>query len=230
MSFLNWFALGEFAWEAIKHATSNIPEDVPIKEPKKIEALQKPLPISSKGMRTSARGQIELANYEGLAQTKYIDSGGVHTIGIGMTVSEIPDLVKWSWNRALDIPECVKLFQKALVKYENAVNRSLRVPVTQAQFDALVSITYNIGTGGMAGSTFMRRLNAKANPKDVVSSMQAWCNDNGRKINGLVIRRKAEGQIFLTGRYQNDGTVALISVNSKHKPVYNRRVNIEKYI
>lgn len=218
-------------------ACSNCPED---NEPNPINTNPLPSAISSKvGVLTmSPQGLVELANYEGLANTKYIDSGGVHTIGIGMTVSEIPDLAKWSWDKYLDNETCVKMFKSSLKKYEEAIRKVLRVKITQNEFDALVSITYNIGTGntrtmqgGMAGSTFMKRLNSNDLPKNVVAAMQFWNKDNGKVVKGLVNRRKAEGQVFLTGQYQNDGTVALISVDPKtHKPRYNKRTNILQYI
>ncbi len=183
-------------------------------------------------MKTSKQGLIELANYEALSNTLYLDSGGVRTIGIGMTVSEIPDIREWSWDRRIETDECVRMYQRSLIKYENAVNKAIKpgIEITQAQFDALVSITYNIGTGGMAGSTFMKRVNAGASPSSVVAAMQAWNKDNGRTIRGLVNRRAAEGRVYMTGKYTNDGTVQHIIVNSAHKPVYKGRINIEEYI
>lgn len=183
-------------------------------------------------MKMSKNGLIELANYEALANTKYIDSGGVQTIGIGMTVSEIPDIKQWSWDKRLENDQCVRMYQESLVKYENAVIKAINpgVMLTQAQFDALVSITYNIGTGGMAGSTFMRRLNAGSSDADVVAAMQSWNKDNGKVVKGLVNRRAAEGKVFMTGKYTNDGTVTQIIVNSSHKPIYKGRVDIRPYI
>lgn len=181
-------------------------------------------------MEISKQGLIELANYEALAHTKYIDSGGVQTIGIGMTVSEIKDIKSWAWDRALSTQECVEMYVKSIKKYQDAVNKALKVPLMQYQFDALVSITYNIGTGGMAGSTFMRRINAKDSPERIVSAMKAWNKDNGRVVKGLVNRRNAEADLYLTGKYKNDGTVGLIAVNSAHKPVYKGRVSIGEYL
>lgn len=236
---LSYEALAEMA----KKASSTEPEDnatVVVVPPSPTVADNATAPSNSNtgAMRTSKQGRIELANYEALANTKYVDSGGVHTIAIGATVSEIPDLVKWAWDRALTDKECCDLFVKSLAKYENAVNKVLKVKITQAQFDALVSITYNIGVGdtttlegGMAGSTFMRRLNAGNDPRLVVSAMQAWNKDNGKVVNGLKIRRAAEGQVFLSGKYLNNGTVARIKVDSKtHKPIYSGRVDISELV
>ncbi len=178
-------------------------------------------------MKMSKNGIIELANYEAMSNSVYLDSGGVRTIGIGMTLSEIPDIASWAWDKYLTDVECVGLYIKSLVKYENALNKVLLVEIPQHQYDALVSITYNIGTGGMAGSTFMKRLNKGDSPESVVSAMKAWNKDNGKVIKGLVNRRNAEGVVFLTGEYQNDGTVTHIEVDPRtHKPHYRGRVDI----
>ncbi len=178
-------------------------------------------------MPISKQGLIELANYEAMAYTKYIDSGGVQTIGIGMTVSEIHDIKDWAWDRKLSTADCVQMFKKALTKYETAVDRSLHVDIPQNQYDVLVSICYNIGTGGMAGSTFMKRINAKESDDSVCEAIQRWNKDNGKTVRGLTNRRLAESKLFCTGQYQNDGTVLEITVDGNHKPHYlGGRVNI----
>lgn len=181
-------------------------------------------------MEISKNGLIELANYEALSHTKYLDSVGVETIGIGMTRSEIPDLHSWSWDRELSTKECVDLFVEAIKKYEDAVNDVLEVDVSQNQFDALVSITYNIGIGGMKGSTFMKRLNAGYPPESIVTAMESWNKGGGHIIKGLTNRRAAEGKIFISGDYTNDGTVGLIKVNSEHKEIDSGRINIGEYL
>ena len=217
--------------EMVRRAHSDDPSDNLPPTPVNTQNVAEVIATAATGYTMSKEGRIELANYEALANTKYIDSGGVHTIGIGMTVSEIHDLVQWPWGRFVSTEQCVKDFNGALVKYEYAVNHALKVDVTQNQFDALVSITYNIGRAGMANSTFMRRLNAKADPKDVVAAVQNWKMDNGKEVKGLKIRRAAEGQVFLTGHYLNNGTVAQILVNpNTHKPSYKGRVNIAQYM
>lgn len=111
-------------------------------------------------MQTSKLGKAEIAHSEGVSLTKYLDSVGVHTIGIGATVSEIPDIKQWAWEKALTLEQVFDLFSQSLVKYENAVNKAVKVPLEQHQFDALVSICYNIGTGGLSKSTFVKRINS----------------------------------------------------------------------
>ena len=181
-------------------------------------------------MQMSKRGIIELANYEALAHTKYIDSGGVHTIGIGMTVSEIKDLNQWPWDKELSTKECVHMYVKGLHKYVDAVNKALLVDVKQHQFDALVSICYNIGVGGTAKSTFMRRLNAGESAARVTEAMRWWHKDNGKVVKGLINRRRYESELYEDGVYRCAGPITLIRVNSARKPVYKGTIDIEPFL
>lgn len=176
-------------------------------------------------------GIIELASYEAISLTKYLDSVNVHTIGIGMTVSEIPDLNSWSWNKQLTIKECMDMYKKGLQKYVDAVNNALQVEVTPNQFDALVSLTYNIGIGAMRKSTFMKRLNAGYSPVSVVEAMKRFNRAGGRVIQGLVNRRNKEGDVFLYGKYLAKGSITKIDVNpNSHKPIYRGTINVEAYV
>lgn len=210
----------------IGHSTE--PED---NQPAIIPVTPIIVPPVVEGLTTSKNGLIELANYEALSTTKYLDSGGVATIGIGMTTSEIKDLNSWAWDKAIATNKAVAMFTVAVKKYEDGVKKALKVKVTQNQFDALVSITYNIGVAGMAGSTFMKRINAGGSVASITQAMQFWDKDNGKTVKGLTIRRKAESSVFATGKYLNNGTVQLIRVNpTTHKPIYEGRVDIAQYL
>lgn len=113
-------------------------------------------------MKTSTNGCLEILSYEGIALSKYYDSVGVQTIGAGATVSEIPNIKQWAWDKTLTLDEVADLFKKSLTKYENGVNKAVKVAIKQHQFDALVSFCYNVGTGGMSKSTLLKRINAGA--------------------------------------------------------------------
>lgn len=208
-------------------------------------------------MKMSLEGQIELIGHEGLALSKYLDSVGVWTIGVGATRTEIADLADWPLDKKLTVDEALELFDKSLVRYENAVNKALRVPVSQTQFDALVSICYNIGTGGLTGSTFMRRINQGA----AVGRISSLTEDNStigldnktvrgeeytevntsRLTNGTVVdaimmwtkpkeitaRRKKEAVLYSTGKYSNGGKALLFPVSSKGTPIYGKATTVD---
>ncbi len=80
-------------------------------------------------------------------------------------------------------------------EFEPAVRRYVRVPLKQHQFDALVSLSFNIGAGAFHRSTLLRKLNAG----DVAGAAQqfhVWKWAGGRVQSGLIIRRAAERALF----------------------------------
>lgn len=178
-------------------------------------------------MQISNKGLAEIISYEAIVLTPYIDSGGVKTVGIGATKSDIPDLFKWPWNKSLTVEEAVKMFKTNIVKYEQAINLALKQPIAQHKFDALVSICYNIGTTGARNSTFMSRVNAGASDSKVVEAMKWWNKDNGKVVTGLVNRRAKEGTLYSDGIYSGKGKAIVAPVNDAHHPVYGKGYEID---
>lgn len=183
----------------------------------------------------SQAGYEELCDYEGFSPTPYLDSVGVKTVGFGATASDIPDLHLWSWDKEISLEDALKMLKKHQQKYADAVNKKLTVDIEQHQFDALVTITYNIGTGGMEGSTFIKRVNAGMSPKSVAEAMMMWNKGTirGKRavINGLTNRRKAEGELYMTGNYNNDLRCTLINVDpTTHKPKYTGSIDLSQYL
>jgi lysozyme len=109
-------------------------------------------------MKTSPAGRKVLAEREGRRLKAYRDSVGVWTIGIGHTAAAGPPEV--TPGLTVTEAECDAIFTRDIVSYEDAVKRSVKVPLEQHEFDALVSFCYNIGPAGLARSTVVRRLNA----------------------------------------------------------------------
>ncbi len=181
-------------------------------------------------MKISIRGVAELADFEDLMLNPYLDSGGVKTVGIGSTSSDIKDLASWSWTKEISIKEAIDIYIKSLNKYENLVNNALKVKVSQNQYDALVSFVYN--TGSVNNSVF-RAVNSSASSDSVRRALLLWVNDNGKRVQGLVNRRNKEADLYETGVYKSNGCCDLIQVNPQtHKPIYNtaKRINLADYI
>ena len=111
-------------------------------------------------MTTSNNGQQVIKNFEGLRLNAYRDSAGVWTIGYGSTRYHDGKPVK-PGDKLASEAQASALFNNTLGYYEDAVNHFVKVPLTQHQFDALVSFTYNLGTGALQGSTLLRKLNEK---------------------------------------------------------------------
>lgn len=123
-------------------------------------------------MRMSAEGRALLIDREGVRTEAYRDSVGVWTIGIGHTAAAGAPVPKAGMT--ISRQEAEAIFARDLVQYEDGVSKALKVPVAQHQYDALVSICYNIGQGGLAGSTFISRINAGESPERVAEAILWW--------------------------------------------------------
>lgn len=87
-------------------------------------------------------------------------------------------------------------FKHDLAKFEKTVNESVTVPINQNQFDALVSLTYNIGSGAFKNSTLLKKLN-KGDYQGAADQFLVWNKAGGKVMKGLVRRREAERALFL---------------------------------
>lgn len=136
-----------------------------------------------------------IKSFEGLKLTAYLCPAGIPTIGYGTTKG----LTRADVGRKkISQPEADRLLQQDLVRFESAVKRLVKVPLTPNQFGALVSWTYNLGEGNLAKSTLLKRINAKAPMTDIERSWIQWVNAGGMKLPGLVRRRAAEIALFKT--------------------------------
>jgi lysozyme len=105
----------------------------------------------------SASGQVALEAREGCRLIAYHDQRGILTIGIGHTsMAGAPTVTA---GMTITRTEASAIFARDLKPFVAAVNRSLRRRVSQNQFDACVSLCYNIGEGGFAGSSVVKQIN-----------------------------------------------------------------------
>lgn len=149
-------------------------------------------------IRLSGRGKSLLKLYEALRLTAYLDGGGVPTIGWGHTRG-----VKLGQTVTLERAEL--FFLEDIYDSELCVNRVVHKPISQDQFDALVSLTFNIGVAAFTKSTLLRKLNAG----DIIGAgnqFGCWVFDNGKIVQGLIKRRKFEKTLFLHAE-DNMGTL-----------------------
>ncbi len=104
----------------------------------------------------STAGRSALMAREGCRLTAYRDSVGVPTIGVGHTGRAGPPPV--SLGMTITRPEAEAIFAADLAPFEAAVGRAVSATLTRNQFDALVSLAFNIGIRGFAGSTVVHKL------------------------------------------------------------------------
>ena len=144
-------------------------------------------------MRTKNVDAIK--SHEGLRLVAYQDSKGVWTIGYGDTG---PDVVK---GLVITKAEAEERLQRRLVEFEGYVNEYVKVALTQNQFDALVSLVYNIGPENFRTSTLRRKLNS-GDYAGAADQFAPWNKIRVKGVlrveNGLTTRRAKERQLFVS--------------------------------
>lgn len=140
-------------------------------------------------MKTSPAGIALIQQFEGRRLEAYKCPAGVWTIGYGHTSAAGKPEVKP--GMVITKQEANDILVRDLVRYEDAVDRLVKVPLTQNQFDALVSFTFNVGEGALAKSTLLKRLNA-GDYNAVPAELMKWTKGGGKELPGLVRRRRAE--------------------------------------
>lgn len=145
-------------------------------------------------MKTSPFGRAEITRREGCRLAAYYDSVGVLTIGVGHTsAAGAPKVTK---GLKISASEADAILSRDLALFENAVNSAVKVPLNQNEFDALVSLAFNIGGGAFAKSTLVRKLNA-GDRQGAANQFSVWNKAGGKVLKGLVTRRAAERAQFL---------------------------------
>lgn len=92
----------------------------------------------------------------------------------------------------------MELLRNDVAVAERAVLRLISVPVTQGQFDALVSFIFNLGAGALQRSTLRPKVNREEHA-DVPAELGKWVWAGGRKLRGLISRRSAESRLYSAG-------------------------------
>ena len=139
-------------------------------------------------VETSENGIELIKDFEGRRLVAYQDSVGVWTIGYGHTKTAHEDklIIKSTADR---------LLAEDLAEFEKYVDTYVTVALTQNQFDALVSWTFNLGPGNLQESTMLRKLNY-GDYESVPDEMRRWNKAGGEVLEGLVRRRDAEAELF----------------------------------
>ena len=146
-------------------------------------------------IQTSDKGIALIKQFEGCKLTAYQDSVGVWTIGYGWTKPVDGKPIRAGMTIKQETAE--RLLKTGLVSYENDVSRLVKVDLTQGQFDALVSFTYNLGARSLSTSTLLRKLNA-GDYAGAADEFLRWNKAGGKVLNGLTRRREAERALFLS--------------------------------
>lgn len=146
--------------------------------------------------KTSPKGLELIKTFEGFRAQAYLCPARVWTIGYGTTLGVKP-------GQVITEAKAVKLMANDLVSFENAVKRLVKVPLSQNQFDALVSFAYNCGVGNLTSSTLLKLLN-QGQYHLVPAQFLRWNKGGGKVLAGLTRRRKSEVWLWQTGTLKFD--------------------------
>jgi lysozyme len=154
------------------------------------------------GGRLSQQGAGFIARFEGCVLKMYNDPTGNATIGVGHLIhmGRINGREPAEFRNGITRKRALALLMNDADKAARGVRRLIKVPLKQHQLDALVSFTFNCGEGALASSTLRKRLN-RGEYAAVPQELNKWVMSGGRRLEGLVRRRKAEGAVFRNGKY-----------------------------
>lgn len=140
-------------------------------------------------MKTSQKGIDLIKQFEGCRLSAYKCPANVWTIGYGHTYG-----VKE--GQTISQKQADKFLKDDLKSFEAAVTNYVKVPLSQNQFDALVSFSFNVGSEALRTSTLLKLLN-QGKYSEAAEQFDRWVYASGKKLAGLVRRRKAEKELFL---------------------------------
>ena len=155
-----------------------------------------------KGHGLTERGAAFIGHFEGFSGKLYNDPVGHCTIGFGHLVHRGPinGSEPSDFRNGITRERALDLLREDAEEAADAVERLVKVDLSPNQRDALISFTFNLGTGAFGSSTLLQLLN-QGDYNSVPEQLNRWTKASGRVLPGLVTRRKAEGTLFSKGTY-----------------------------
>ncbi len=143
-------------------------------------------------MQLSNNGLKMIKQFEGCSLTVYKDVAGFPTIGVGHLIKPGEKFTTITQAQADD------LLRSDARRFEIGVSNLVTVPLTQNQFDALVSFSFNLGLNALTTSTLLKKLNS-GDYKGAADEFLKWNRAGGKVVQGITNRRTEERRIFLGG-------------------------------
>ena len=142
------------------------------------------------------RGIEIVKSFEGLALRPYVCAGGVNSVGYGATRSRTGGPIDLDMEPITEA-EAEALLIRDLESSEGWVRRLIKTALTENQYSALTSFTFNVGAGALQRSTLRMKLN-RGEYQGAADEFPKWKFANKRILAGLIRRRAAERSLFLT--------------------------------
>jgi lysozyme len=145
-------------------------------------------------MITGKNGVLLIEQFEGFRAKMYKDAVGLPTIGFGTLIDSEDE--KHLLTETITKEQAEVLLRKELVMIENKLKIMVTKPLSQNQYDALVSFAYNLGINNLKSSTLLKKVNVNPADKTIAKEFMKWVHAGGKVLKGLEIRRKAESDLY----------------------------------
>jgi len=139
-------------------------------------------------MKASEKCMAIIREFEGCRLKAYKCPAGIWTIGYGHTRKVLP-------GQTITNEEAENLLDQDLWPVEENLNR-LGFDLNQNQYDALISFIFNVGWGHFSESTLLKKIRISPDHRDIPAEFKKWVKAGGKKLPGLVRRRKAEADLY----------------------------------
>jgi lysozyme len=147
-------------------------------------------------MKTAKKGIDLIKFYESFKEKAYKCPAGVWTIGYGHTRTT-------QRGQTINENQAIELLMSDLQFTEISVKKQALF-INQNQFDALVSFSFNVGSGAFTRSTLLKKIKSGADEVEIRHQFNRWNKSGGVILNGLVSRRKAEGDLYFETEFIGD--------------------------
>ena len=156
-------------------------------------------------MKVSQKCINQIKQDEGVRNRPYQCPALLWTVGVGHVIdpnhAKVPMAnrkqlpIPAGWDRVLSNEEIDEILRKDLARFEQGVSRLITAPLTQGQFDALVSFSFNVGLGNLQNSTLRMKVN-RQDYEGAAEQFLVWTKAGGKVLAGLVKRRTHEKEMF----------------------------------
>lgn len=147
-------------------------------------------------MKVSVKCIQMIKHHEGVRYKPYRCPAGLWTVGVGHVIGDGSSLPS-DWDRKFTTEEVDSILSTDLRRFERGVLRYCRGPLTQGQFDALVSFSFNAGLGNLQRSTLRMKHN-RGEKEATAKEFMKWTKGGGRVLPGLVKRRSDEATLYMS--------------------------------
>ena len=148
-------------------------------------------------MKLNNAGYLLITEFEGFSAKPYLCSAKIPTIGFGSTYYSDNKRVTML-DKEITRVQAFEMFKTIADRFASVVSKLVTSPLNQNQFNALVSLAYNIGTGNFASSTILKKVNKNHNDITIALEFKKWNKVNKKEVAGLTKRRLYESKVYFS--------------------------------